>query len=68
MMLLCFYVIIVCSFFDYTDIHKKCKCGRILGHPPVYDDSRCGRYMQTYDTESNNNHSKIKKKYLKRNL
>lgn len=50
------------DFEGYTDIHKKCKCGRILGHPPVYDDSRCGRYMQTYDTESNNNHSKIKKK------
>ena len=25
------------DFNGYTDVHKKCKCGRRLGHPPVYD-------------------------------
>ena len=27
------------DFNGYTDIHKKCKCGRRLGHPPLYEGS-----------------------------
>ena len=28
----------------YPDSHKKCKCGRRLGHPPVFDElSACKR-------------------------
>jgi hypothetical protein len=50
------------DFNGYTEIHKKCKCGRFLGHPPIYDDSKCGRNYSKSFEEVNNNESKEKKK------
>ena len=43
------------DFTGYTEIHKKCKCGRFLGHPPIYDDSKCGiNYSKTQNYEKEN--------------
>ena len=49
------------DFNGYTEIHRKCKCGRILGHPPVYNDSKCGKYYnKTQSYEKNNSKSEEK--------
>ena len=50
------------DFNGYTEIHRKCKCGRILGHPPAYDGNKCGKnYSRTLSYEENKN-SKVKNK------
>ena len=55
------------DFNGYTEIHRKCKCGRFLGHPPIYDDNKCGNnynYSLTKSYEDNknkNSNEKIKK-------
>ena len=56
-------------------VHKKCKCGRRLGHPPIYDGpNACDRNKRSMtistnkrnnlrvDTESNSTAKKNKKK------
>ena len=41
------------DFNGYTDAHKKCKCGRRLGHPPIYEgDNACSKGRN--NTISNN--------------
>ena len=48
---------------DILKIHRKCKCGRFLGHPPVYNDSKCGKYYnKTQSYEKNNSKSEEKSK------
>ena len=56
------------DFNGYTEIHRKCKCGRILGHPPAFNRTKCGKsYSKTISYEEKNNSiGKIKKN--KRNL
>ena len=62
------------DFNGYTDVHKKCKCGRRLGHPPIYDGpNACKRDKKSMtissnkrnnmrvDTESNSTAKKKKK-------
>lgn len=49
------------EFNGYTEIHKKCKCGRVLGHPPIYDDD--SKFKKIYSkTEENKELSEIKRK------
>lgn len=44
------------EFTGYTEIHKKCKCGRVLGHPPIYEDNRCGEnYSKTQSFKEDKN-------------
>ncbi len=47
------------DFNGYTDFHKKCKCGRRLGHPPVRDGptacSRNSRMMTISVNKKNKN-------------
>lgn len=50
------------DFNGYTEIHRKCKCGRVLGHQPMYDNSKCGKnYSNTLSNE------KIKSKSFEKN-
>ena len=36
------------DFNGYTESHKKCKCGRRLGHPPIFDGpTACDRNSKT---------------------
>ena len=54
------------DFTGYTEIHKKCKCGRKLGHPPIYDDNRCGRnYSKTQSFEEDKNKDNKNNKIIK---
>ena len=47
------------DFNGYTDVHKKCKCGRRLGHPPIYDGpNACDKKSMTIYTESNRSKKK----------
>ena len=44
------------DFTGYTEIHKKCKCGRYLGHPPIYEDNKCDKNnskIQSYEEDKN---------------
>ena len=51
------------DFNGYTEIHRKCKCGRVLGHPPIYNDSKCDKnYSKTQNLEE-----EINKKYSNKN-
>ena len=53
------------DFNGYTDIHKKCKCGRRLGHPPVTEGpTACNRDTKGMTISSD----KRNKKLLKLNM
>ena len=51
------------DFNGYTEIHRKCKCGRVLGHPPIYNDNNFARnYSKTQSYEKDNSKSEEKNK------
>ena len=55
------------DFNGFTEIHRKCKCGRILGHPPLYNDNKCGKnYSNTINLDEENNKKSSEKN--KKNL
>ena len=42
------------DFCGYSDNHKKCKCGRRLGHPPVTEgDTPCDEFGRTLNVNKN---------------
>ena len=50
------------DFNGYTDVHKKCKCGRRLGHPPIYDGpNACDRDKKSMTINTESNRSKKRK-------
>ena len=50
------------DFNGYTDIHKKCKCGRRLGHPPVTEGpTACNRDEKALTLSANKRYKKIPK-------
>lgn len=40
------------DFNGYTDEHRRCRCGRRLGHPPVKDGASVCNNSNRYETES----------------
>jgi hypothetical protein len=49
------------DFAGYTDVHKKCKCGRRLGHPPIYEgDNTCDRNSRMNTMTVNKNVKNLK--------
>ena len=54
------------EFNGYTEINKKCKCGRDLGHPPIYKESCDRMYSKTLSVDDypriNNKKNSLKKK------
>ena len=49
------------DFNGYTDIHKKCKCGRRLGHPPITEGSTvCTRDGKSMTLSNDRKHKKSK--------
>ena len=56
------------DFNGYTEIHKKCKCGRFLGHPHEDGDNKCGHnysFNKSYEDDKNKDSNKKNKKILK---
>ena len=52
------------DFNGYSDNHRKCKCGRRLGHPPVTDgEVPCDEFGRTINVNKNR---KFKKKFRRR--
>ena len=48
-------------FLSYSDVHKKCKCGRRLGHPPVYDGpDACKRNSKMNTISVDNKYKNLK--------
>ena len=48
------------DFTGYSDIHKKCKCGRRLGHPPVTEgDNTCERNPKMMTVSVNKNRKNL---------
>ena len=53
------------DFNGYTEIHRKCRCGRVLGHPRINDESCDRKYSKTISVENTKRSSKklnLKKK------
>ena len=53
------------DFNGYTEIHRKCGCGRVLGHPRINDESCDRKFNKTISVEHNKRSSKklsLKKK------
>ena len=40
------------DFNGYTEIHKKCGCGRVLGHPRLNDESCDRKFSKTMSVEN----------------
>lgn len=53
------------EFNGYTEVHKKCRCGRVLGHPHDFDES-CDKYynktISFNDSRKNKKSISLKKK------
>ena len=44
------------EFTGYTEIYRKCKCGRVLRHQTIYEDSRFGgNYGKAQSFKDNKN-------------
>ena len=53
------------DFNGYTEIHRKCRCGRVLGHPRINDESCDRKYSKTISVENTKRSNKklnLKKK------
>ena len=49
------------DFCGYSDNHKKCKCGRRLGHPPVTEgDTPCDEFGKTINVNENRKFKNLK--------
>jgi hypothetical protein len=48
------------DFNGYTDYHKRCKCGRVLGHPPVSEEETPCEYEKTISGKGNRKFNKMK--------
>ena len=49
------------DFNGYTDEHKKCKCGRRLGHPPVTEGNEiCDHFGKTMNIKTNKKYKNLK--------
>ena len=49
------------DFNGYSDNHKKCKCGRRLGHPPITEgDTPCDEFGKTISVKGSRNFRKLK--------
>ena len=49
------------DFCGYSDNHKKCKCGRRLGHPPVTDgEVPCDEFGRTINVNKNRKFKNLK--------
>lgn len=53
------------EFNGYTEVHKKCRCGRVLGHPHDFDEScdkYCNKTISFNDIRKNKKSISLKKK------
>ena len=49
------------DFCGYSDNHRKCKCGRRLGHPPVTEgDTPCDEFGKTINVNENRKFKNLK--------
>ena len=49
------------DFNGYSDFHKKCKCGRRLGHPPATEgDTPCDEFGKTISLKGNKKFKNLK--------
>ncbi len=54
------------EFNGYTEINKKCKCGRDLGHPPIYNENCDKTYSKTLSVDEHHHKMSLKKNSLKK--
>lgn len=56
------------DFNGYTEEHRKCRCGRKLGHPPVRDGPTACTRVNTENNSVHSGNNKSKNKGSKKNI
>ena len=56
------------EFNGYTENNKKCKCGRDLGHPPIFNENCDKKYSKTLSVDDFNRNDKKKNISLKKKI